>query len=171
MRPTKFKSSSIEAAEKLARMGATDAEMADFFGVSERTLNTWKQQQPEFLQALKSGKLEADARVTEALFRRAVGYSHADVDIRVVSNGQGGGSEVVQTPIVKHYPPDTTACIFWLKNRRREDWRDQPPKQEELPSAQPSQEVLMKLHRAMEESREQYRLRMEERRAMGFTGD
>ena len=171
MRPTKFKSSYIEMAQKLARMGATDAEMADFFDVSERTVQTWKKQHPEFLQALKGGKLEADARVTDALYRRAIGYSHADVDIRVVSQGQGGVSEVVQTPIIKHFPPDTTACIFWLKNRRRDEWRDHPVKEVALSASHPNEEVLMKLHHAMEASRARHRLMMEERRALGFTGD
>jgi len=60
----------------------------------------------------------ADAEVANKLFQRATGYSHDDVHI---SNYQG---QVCITPIIKHYAPDTTACIFWLKNRRPDLWRD-----------------------------------------------
>ena len=47
-----------------------------------------------------------------------MGYEHDEVDIRVVDK------EVIQTPIRKYYPPDSTALIFWLKNRKPADWRD-----------------------------------------------
>lgn len=117
-RPSKFKPEFIEQARKLCKLGATDRELADFFGVTEKTLNNWKLESDEFLQSLKSGKDEADDRVERSLFARAVGYEHDDLDIRVVEG------RIEQTPIVKRYPPDTTAAIFWLKNRRKGEWRD-----------------------------------------------
>lgn len=117
-RPSKFDSSMCVQAEKLCKLGATDKELADFFEVSEQTLNTWKQAHPEFLESLKKGKAVADAEVASKLFHRATGYEHPDVHI---SNYQG---EVTVTPITKHYAPDTTAAIFWLKNRRPDLWRD-----------------------------------------------
>lgn len=92
--------------------------MAEFFGIAKSTLSLWKEQQPEFSDALKAGKAIADGEVVDRLYQRAMGYEHDEVDIRVV------GGEIVQTPIRKFYPPDTTACIFWLKNRQREKWRD-----------------------------------------------
>jgi hypothetical protein len=92
--------------------------MADFFKVTEQTLNNWKLIHSEFFEALKTAKEEADSRVKESLYRRALGYSHDEVH---VSNYEG---KITLTPIVKHYPPDTTACIFWLKNRRPQEWRD-----------------------------------------------
>ena len=110
-------------AVRLAKLGLTDQEMANFWGVSKMTVDTWKNKHPEFLEALTIGKQDADSRVAESLYHRAVGYSHDDVDIRTVSVGNGR-SEIVQTPIVKHFPPDTTACIFWLKNRQPKLWRD-----------------------------------------------
>lgn len=64
-----------------------------------------------FCQALKAGKAESDDRVERSLFARATGYEHDEVDIRVV------GGAIVQTPIRKYYPPDTTACIFWMRYR------------------------------------------------------
>lgn len=117
-RPTKYKSEFVEQAQKLCKLGATDIEIADFFEVDVRTLYRWKGEHEEFCQALKIAKSEADERVERSLFARANGYEHDEVDIRVV------GGEIVQTPIRKYYPPDTTAAIFWLKNRKPEEWRD-----------------------------------------------
>lgn len=116
-RPSKFKPEFVAQAEKLANLGATDAEIADFFDVDTRTLYRWKVDNEAFCHALKVGKAEADERVVQSLFRRAIGYTHADTHI---SNYKG---DVTVTPIVKHYPPDTTACIFWLKNRQPDAWR------------------------------------------------
>ena len=117
-RPSKFKPEFVAQAEKLCKLGATDIEMADFFAVDVRTLYRWKGENAKFCQALKAGKEEADDRVERSLFARANGYEHEEVDIRVVANA------IVQTPIRKYYPPDTTAAIFWLKNRKPKDWRD-----------------------------------------------
>jgi hypothetical protein len=117
-RPSKFKPEFITQAEKLCKLGATDLEIADFLEVDVRTLYRWKGENEAFCQALKAGKDVADERVERSLFARANGYEHDEVDIRVI------GGEVVQTPIRKFYPPDTTAAIFWLKNRRPDNWRD-----------------------------------------------
>lgn len=117
-RPSKYKPEFVAQAEKLCKLGATDVEIADFFEVNVATLNRWKADYPEFCESLKAGKEQADERVERSLFARATGYEHDDMDIRVVDG------TVVQTPIRKHYPPDTTAAIFWLKNRRPAEWRD-----------------------------------------------
>lgn len=117
-RPTKFKTEFIKIAESMAKLGATDIEVADALGIDVRTLYRWKGENEPFCQALKAGKAEADDRIERSLFARASGYEHDEVDIRVV------GGEIVQTPIRKYYPPDTTAAIFWLKNRRSAEWRD-----------------------------------------------
>jgi hypothetical protein len=117
-RPTKFKPEFTDQAKKLCKLGATDAEMASFFGVVVSTFHLWKLQQPGFAKALKDAKVAADERVVRSLYQRAIGYEHDDVDIRVVKG------RVVKTQLRKHHPPDTTACIFWLKNRQSGEWRD-----------------------------------------------
>lgn len=117
-RPTKFKPEFVEQATKLCALGATDEDLADFFSVSIRTINNWKAENKEFLHALKAGKDQADDRVERSLYQRAVGYSYDAVHF---SSFQGA---VTETPYREHCPPDTTAQIFWLKNRRPEDWRD-----------------------------------------------
>jgi hypothetical protein len=117
-RPTLYKASMNKQAEKLCKLGATDKELADFFDIAESTLNLWKNEHPKFMESIKKGKVFADANVAESLYRRATGYSHPDVDIRVIDD------QIIQTRITKHYPPDTPAGIFWLKNRQKHKWRD-----------------------------------------------
>lgn len=116
-RPSDYKPEFAEQAEKLCLLGATDKEMADFFEVSEQTINAWKQQHEKFLESIRNGKERADANVAKALYQRALGYSHPDVDVRVV---QGS---IVKTDLVKHYPPDTDAAKHWLNNRQKDKWR------------------------------------------------
>ena len=117
-RPSKYKPEHAKAAAKLCALGATDAQLADFFEVSVSTVNLWKVEHKEFSESIKVPKAAADERVEQSLFRRAMGYEHDEVDIRVVANA------VIQTPIRKYYPPDSTAMIFWLKNRKPAEWRD-----------------------------------------------
>lgn len=117
-RPTLYRPVYDEQAEKLCKLGATDKELADFFDVTEQTINNWKGEFPAFFESIKRGKVEADANVADRLYQRAMGYSHPDVH---VSNYQG---EVTLTDLIKHYPPDPTAAIFWLKNRQSAKWRD-----------------------------------------------
>ncbi len=117
-RPTKYKPEYVELASNYCLLGAKDAELASFFGVSESTLNLWKQKRPEFSESLKAGKGEADAKVAQSLYRRALGYEHPEDKI---FNDNG---KPLIVPTIKHYPPDTTAAIFWLKNRQSQNWRD-----------------------------------------------
>jgi hypothetical protein len=117
-RPTEYKASDLPKLRELAAGGATDLEMADYLGVSNTTFYRWKHQHKEFRHTLKLGKAEADENVEQSLYQRARGYS---VDTVKVFCTQG---EVTKVPIREHYPPDTTAAIFWLKNRKPNEWRD-----------------------------------------------
>lgn len=117
-RPSKYRAEFVEWGRKLALLGATDADLARAFEVDEGTLNRWKAAHPAFRESLKGGKDQADAEVAEKLFHRAKGYSHEAVKIM-----QHEG-RVIEAPYTEHYPPDTTAAIFWLKNRRPDLWRD-----------------------------------------------
>lgn len=118
-RKSSFKQEYIQLAENYALLGATDAEMADFFGVSEQTLNTWKKKYPEFLESLKKGKAVADANVASRLYSRAIGY-----DAKATKFATNEGKITDKVEYIEHYPPDTTAAIFWLKNRQPDKWRD-----------------------------------------------
>lgn len=118
-RPTKYKPEFCKQAAALSRLGATDREMAEFFEVNETTFHLWKTTHPEFSKSIKLAKAAADKRVERSLYQRALGYSHDAV--KIFCDKDNG---VTQVPYVEQYPPETTACIFWLKNRKPEVWRD-----------------------------------------------
>ncbi|RYD49198.1 MAG: helix-turn-helix domain-containing protein [Verrucomicrobiaceae bacterium] len=132
-RPSRYREEFAAQARKLCRLGATDKELADFFGVSLATLGTWKHQRAGFLESLKDGKAAADAEVADRLYQRALGFSHADTKIL-----QHDGAPVI-VPTMKHYPPDVVACIFWLKNRRPDIWRDRVGLEHSGPNGGPIQ--------------------------------
>lgn len=119
-RPTDYQEVYAAQAEKLCQLGATDEEIADFFGVQARTVYRWKHQFPEFCQALKAGKEVADERVQRSLYQRAIGYRQDAVKIFMPA----GADAPVYADYVEHIAPDTTAAIFWLKNRRPNEWRE-----------------------------------------------
>ena len=117
-RPTMYRVAYTERAYRLCLLGMTDALLAESFEVSEQTLNTWKQKHPGFLESIQRGRAEADARVAEQLYHRALGYSHPEDKIF-----QFEGAAVI-VPTTKHYPPDTAAASLWLRNRQPKLWRD-----------------------------------------------
>lgn len=114
----KYKKEFDKQAYKLCLLGADDKKLADFFEVTEKTVNNWKKSHPSFLQSLKDGKENADAAIASSLYHRALGYSHEE---EKVFNNQG---EIVTHKTTKHYAPDPTSAIFWLKNRQPDKWRD-----------------------------------------------
>lgn len=135
-RPTKYKPEYAEQTAKLCALGATDAQLADFFEVSISTINLWKVKHPAFSESISVPKEIADSRVEQSLYRRAMGYEHDEVDIRVV------GGEIVETQIRKYYPPDSTAMVFWLKNRKPTEWRETKAVELSGPDGGPVQSTL-----------------------------
>lgn len=117
-RPPGYKAEFAEQARKLCELAATDADLADFFKVHTATIYRWANKYPEFCEALKVGKSVCDERVERSLYHRAVGYTF---DSEKVFQFQG---KIVRAAVREHVPPDTTAQIFWLKNRRKDRWRD-----------------------------------------------
>ena len=106
-------------ARKLCQLGATDHDLAEFFGVTTVTIWNWQSRHPEFFAALKRNKEAADDRVERSLYSRATGYTYESEKVFTTKDG-----EVIRVPILEHVPPEVTACIFWLKNRRASEWRD-----------------------------------------------
>ncbi len=126
-RPTDYTPLYNEQAKKLAALGATDLDVADFFGVCEKTIYNWMKEHEEFLQAIKEGKALVDDMVEKALLQRALGYSHAEEKV-FCSEGS-----IVTHQGVKQYPPDTQAASLWLRNRRPQEWRDKQEIEHHVP--------------------------------------
>ena len=114
-----FRAEYVEQARKLCALGAIDEDIANFFDVSIRTIYNWKNEFPEFADTLRDAKLELDSKVVRSLFERATGYSHTDY--KFVTHG---GKITDMREYEKHYPPETAAMVFWLKNRQPAMWRD-----------------------------------------------
>lgn len=112
----------IDAAAHCAR-GATDDELAELFGVNRSTIYRWKLEHEDFCNAIRTGKDLADERVERALYQRATGYEVTEQQaIKVKVDRDQEKVEVVE--VKKHVPASDTAGIFWLKNRRKDTWRD-----------------------------------------------
>lgn len=101
--------------EGWARDGLTDEQIAKNMGITAKTLYAWKNKYGEICKSLKRGKEVVDRQVENALLKRALGYTYEEITYE-------GGVETKR--VVKEVVPDTTAQIFWLKNRKREAWAD-----------------------------------------------
>lgn len=118
-RPSKYNPAFVNTARVLCKHGATDDALADAFGVDTSTVRAWYSAHPEFGEAVAEGKsLVFDPLVERSLAQRAVGYSVDVEEYKIVDK------VLTKVQYRKHYPPDVTACIFWLKNRQPEKWRD-----------------------------------------------
>ena len=104
--------------EAWARDGLTDEQIAANAGIATATLYDWKKRHPEVSEALQKGKEGVDVQVENALLKRALGYTYTETKKERTAEG------VRTTTTIKEVVPDTTAQIFWLKNRRPDRWRD-----------------------------------------------
>lgn len=126
--PTKYDAKvHVPWAASLAKMGCSSAEIAEAFGVSERTLYRWQKAHPEFRQTLKASKSQADSVIAESLYCKAIGKAkRSTVHKRTRQDATGKVVETITEKSEETLAPDTTAMIFWLKNRNPELWRDRP---------------------------------------------
>ena len=105
--------------EGWARDGLTDEQIAKNIGINRTTLYDWKKKEVNIADALKKGKEVIDFEVENALLKKALGYTITLNKQKVTKDG-----DVVDITEEVHVPPDTTAQIFWLKNRKKEQWRE-----------------------------------------------
>lgn len=106
-----------------ARNGLTDEQICSNMGIAKSTFYGWKKTHIELANALKKGKEVVDFEAENALFKRACGYEYEEVmtEIRELPDGT---TEKHKRVTKKFIPPDTIALIFWLKNRKPDDWKD-----------------------------------------------
>jgi len=119
-RPTKYKPEYVQFAKRMAKLGATDADLADAFQVRISTIRLWMNIHLEFSEAIRVGKDAANQRVERSLYERANGYSYDAVKIFMPA----GAKEPVIVHYTEHCPPDVGAAFIWLKNRDPAHWRD-----------------------------------------------
>lgn len=115
---TSYRTEFADQARKLCLLGATNDQLAAFFEKDVQTIKNWLAKYEDFAEAVRQGKETADAEVASSLYHRALGYKFTEQQAIKTRDGV----EVVQ--VERSLPPDTVACIFWLKNRRRKEWRD-----------------------------------------------
>lgn len=101
--------------EGWARQGLTEEQIAKNMGISVKTLYNWKNKELQILQALKKGKEVVDFEVENSLFKRAMGYEYTEETYEC---------GILTKKVKKQIPPDTTAIIYWLNNRKPEYWRN-----------------------------------------------
>jgi transposase-like protein len=116
MAKSKYNPDHLILVQGWARDGLTDAQIAHNLGINPDTLYAWKKRYPEFAETLTRTKAIVDREVENALFKRAVGYTVDEVTY------DEAGVEIKR--VTKEVPPDVTAQIFWLKNRKVTEWRD-----------------------------------------------
>lgn len=108
---------------ELAQAGLTTAEIAEHFGVSEITVYRWRQKHPKLDEAMRMGANLPDDRVVASLYKQATGYTYKEQQAIKLSDARGNERvEIVE--VERRAPPVPSASIFWLKNRRRTEWRD-----------------------------------------------
>lgn len=107
--------------EGWARDGLTDEQIAQNMGIAYSTLRSWRDKFSAISAVLKKGKEVVDRQVENALLKRALGYEYEEVKEKFED-----GVITERTVTKKEVVPDTTAQIFWLKNRKPDKWRDKP---------------------------------------------
>jgi hypothetical protein len=99
-------------------LGATNEDLAGLFKVSLASIGNWLARHPEFRKAVRDGRDVADADVALSLLQKAKGFAHIDVKVLQIEG------DAKQVEYNRYFPPDTQAAIFWLRNRRRKQWRE-----------------------------------------------
>lgn len=113
-----------EEAYRLCLLGARDIDLAGCFGVHVDTIQEWKKVHPEFSDAIARGKHRADSHIACALYERAKGAEWKEEMAVKYKTGKGTQEAVRVITVTRRAPPDTQACVFWLKNRQRKAWKD-----------------------------------------------
>ena len=145
----------VNWAWSLAIKGAVDTEIADAFGVSVRTIHRWKKEHPEFAEMLSTGKDAADANVEKKLFERATGYDWEEKE-NIVEVGQDGQPKPLKVrTIKKHIPPDVMAQMYWLNNRKPDQYKRNPNGIEEAKELQISIQAMKEVKEFMNDAGKQ----------------
>lgn len=128
--------------EGWARDGLTDEQIAKNIGISRASLYEWKKKEVDIFDALKKGKEVIDFEVENALLKRALGYEYEE---ETYENG------ILTKKVKKQVAPDTTAQIFWLKNRKPSNWKDRVETDEDKEAVANASQVIAKIRKVAQE--------------------
>ena len=128
--------------EGWAKSGLTDEQIAKNIGINRTTLYDWKKKETNIADALKKGKEVVDFEVENALLKRALGYEYEE---ETYENG------ILTKKVKKHVAPDTTAQIFWLKNRKPNNWKDRIETDEDKEAVANASQVIAKIRKVAQE--------------------
>ena len=128
--------------EGWAKNGLTDEQIAKNIGINRTTLYDWKKKEVNIANALKKGKEVIDFEVENALLKRALGYEYEE---ETYENG------ILTKKVKKHVAPDTTAQIFWLKNRKPNNWKDRVETDEDKEAVANASQVIAKIRKVAQE--------------------
>ena len=128
--------------EGWARDGLTDEQIAKNIGINRTTLYDWKKKEVNIADSLKKGKEVIDFEVENALLKRALGYEYEE---ETYENG------ILTKKVKKHVAPDTTAQIFWLKNRKPNNWKDRVETDEDKEAVTNASQVIAKIRKVAQE--------------------
>ena len=117
---TGLRNASFEALEKLVSFGHSDEFIASLYNVPVRIWKDWLAAHPQLNESVMRWRAGQNDKVAQALYNRAIGCKHKETAVKVKKNG-----DVELVEFDKHYPPDTTACLSWLKNRDPENWNNE----------------------------------------------
>lgn len=132
--------------EGWARSGLTDEQIAKNIGIATSTFYEWKKKEIEFSEALKKGKEVIDFEVENALLKKALGYT---IKIKEEKLDRDGCVHTLEKDV--HIPPDTTAQIFWLKNRKPNNWKDRVETDEDKEAVANASQVIAKIRKVAQE--------------------
>lgn len=132
--------------EGWARDGLTDEQIAKNIGIATSTFYEWKKKEIEFSEALKKGKEVIDFEVENALLKKALGYT---ITIKEEKLDKDGCVHTLEKDV--HIPPDTTAQIFWLKNRKPNNWKDRVETDEDKEAVANASQIIAKIRKVAQE--------------------
>lgn len=123
-----------------ARDGYTQEQISDCIGISRSTLNVWISRYSDIADALKKGRDVADREIEDSLFKKAKGFRtevKKPIKLKKIIFDEVTGKKIEESEVIEYateevyIPPDTVAMIFWLKNRKPEQWREKPAEVQE----------------------------------------
>ncbi len=117
-RRPRFTKKMLQQVSMLSMLGATNEQIAIFFGKDMQTIDRWMSRYPEFREARQRGGMEADMKVAASVYMRATGFHYTEEELKYVNK------EWLLFKVRKYSVPDTSAQQFWLKNRQRNNWAD-----------------------------------------------